>query len=74
MQRGGIDNISPYGSDAVAAAFTGWTPHQSQPRNKTLIIIDISVLEFYGYIKNIGKISMDILTKISVKKKLTKIL
>ena len=43
-------------------------------RKKILVITNISVLGFYGYIENIGKISMDILTKISVKRKLTKIL
>ena len=42
-----------------------------RPRNKISVITDISVLGFYG---NIGKISVDILTKISVMKKLTKIL
>ena len=43
-------------------------------KKKILVITDISVLGFYGYIGNIGKISMDILTKISVKRELTKIL
>ena len=28
--------------------------------------MNISVLEFYGYIENIGKISIDIFTKMSV--------
>ena len=41
---------------------------------KLSVITDISVLGFYGYIRNIGKISMDILKKISLKRKLTKIL
>lgn len=35
-------------------------------------IYDISIFEFYGYIKNINKISVDILTKISIKWKLFK--
>ena len=34
---------------------------------------DVSVLRFYRYIGNIGKISMDILTKISMEWKLLKI-
>ena len=33
---------------------------------------DILVLRFYGYIKNISKISMNILTKISMEQKLLK--
>ena len=35
--------------------------------------MDISVLGFYGYIENINKILVDILTKISVERKLFKI-
>ena len=42
-------------------------------RIKISVITDISILGFYRYIGNIGKISMDILTKISIKRKLTKI-
>ena len=34
---------------------------------------DISVLEFYGYIRNIGEISMNIFTQISMRQKLSKI-
>ena len=34
---------------------------------------DISILGFYEYIKNIGKISMDVLTKMLIKRKLFKI-
>ena len=37
-----------------------------------MVNTDISVLEFYGYIINIGEISVDILTKISMKQKLSK--
>ena len=40
-------------------------------RNKISVITDISILGFYGYI---NKISVNILTKISVKQKLIKIL
>ena len=43
-----------------------------QPRIKISVNTDISVLEFYGYIGNIGKILVNIFTKISVKQKLTK--
>ena len=35
--------------------------------------MDISVLGFYGYIGNIGEISMDIFHQISVRQKLSKI-
>ena len=42
-----------------------------EPRIKILVITDISVLGFYEYI---SKISVDILTKILVKRKSTKIL
>ena len=42
-----------------------------EPRIKILVITDISVLGFYEYI---DKISLDILTKILVKRKSTKIL
>ena len=35
--------------------------------------MDISLLGFYGYIENIGEISVDILTKISMRRKLFKI-
>ena len=38
-----------------------------------LVNTDISILGFYEYIGNIGKISVDILTKILVKQKLFKI-
>ena len=41
-------------------------------RIKILVNTDISILEFYGYIRSIGIISVDIFTKISVKQKLTK--
>ena len=36
-------------------------------RIKISVITDISVLRFYGYIGNINKIYVDILTKILVK-------
>ena len=36
------------------------------PRIKISVNTDISVIEFYGNIENIGKISVDIFTKISV--------
>ena len=38
-----------------------------------LVNMNISILGFYGYIENIGKISVDILAKILVKQKLFKI-
>ena len=38
-----------------------------------LVNIDISILRFYGYIRNIGEISIDIFTQISVRRKLFKI-
>ena len=38
----------------------------SQPRIKISVNTDISVIIFYGNIGNIGKISMDNFTKISV--------
>ena len=44
-------------------------PHQllfNAPRIKISVKMDISVNEFYGNIENIGKISVDIFTKISV--------
>ena len=44
----------------------------SQIRITISVITDISVLKFYEYIKNIGKISVDILIKILVNKKLTR--
>ena len=34
--------------------------------------MDIYVIEFYGYMKNIHKISVEIFTKISIKRKLKK--
>ena len=37
------------------------------------VIMDILVLQFYGYIGNIGEISMNIFSQISVEKKLLKI-
>ena len=37
-----------------------------QTRIKISVNTDISVIEFYGNIGNIGKISVDIFTKISV--------
>ena len=40
--------------------------NESQPRIKISVNTDISVIEFYGNIENIGKISVDIFTKISV--------
>ena len=43
------------------------------PWFEILVNTDISALEFYGYIGNIGEISMDILTKILVRGKLFKI-
>ena len=39
---------------------------QLQPRIKISVNTDISVIGFYGNIGNIGKISVDIFTKISV--------
>ena len=36
---------------------------------KISVNTDISVIEFYGIIENIGKISVDIFTKISVRLK-----
>ena len=44
-----------------------------QPRIKISVNTDISVLGFYEYIGNIGEISVDILTKISMRRKLFKI-
>ena len=41
---------------------------------KISVIMNIYVFGFYGYIENIDKILVDILKKISVKIKLTKIL
>ena len=49
-----------------------FTSHQAQlshPRIKILVNTDISVIGFYGNIGNIGKISVDIFTKISVRLK-----
>ena len=43
-------------------------------KDQISVITDVSVLRFYRYIENIGEISIDILTKISVKRKLTIIL
>ena len=43
--------------------------NESQPKIKISVNTDISVIEFYeniGNIENIGKISVDIFTKISV--------
>ena len=39
---------------------------QSQPRIKISVNMNISVIGFYGNIENIGKILMNIFTKISV--------
>ena len=44
-----------------------------QPRIKISVNTDISVLGFYEYIGNIGEISVNILTKISMRQKLFKI-
>ena len=43
------------------------------PRLEISINMDISILGFYRYIKNISKISMDVLIKMSIKQKLFKI-
>ena len=43
------------------------------PRIKISVNTDILVLGFYEYIENIGEISVDILTKISMRRKLFKI-
>ena len=43
------------------------------PRIEILVNTDISVLGFYGYIGNIGEISVDIFHQISVRQKLSKI-
>ena len=40
---------------------------------KILVNMEISILEFYGYIKIFNKISMNILTKILIRRKLIKI-
>ena len=38
----------------------------------SIISIDICLFEFYEYIRNTGKISMDILKKILIRRKLLK--
>ena len=43
------------------------------PRIEISINMDLLVLGFYGYIGNIGEISMDIFHQISVRQKLFKI-
>ena len=43
------------------------------PRLEISINMDISILGFYRYIKNISKISMGVLIKMSIKQKLFKI-
>ena len=47
--------------------------HQGQPRIEISVNTDISILGFYGYIENIGEISVDIFHQISVRQKLSKI-
>ena len=47
--------------------------HQGQPMIEISVNTDISVLRFYGYIGNIGEISVDIFHQISVRQKLSKI-
>ena len=60
-------------SRVVAAKICKEGSTQSQPRIEISVNTDISVLEFYGYIGNIGKISVDIFHQISVRQKLSKI-
>ena len=38
-----------------------------KPRIEISVFTDISVLRFYGYIGNIGEISVDIFSQISIK-------
>ena len=39
-----------------------------------LVNTDISILEFYEYIRNIGEISVDIFTQISIRQNNTKLM
>ena len=48
--------------------------YESQARLKISVSTDISILRFYGYIGYIGDISVDIFTRISIYRKLTKVL
>ena len=49
-----------------------WAP-MACPRIEISVFMDISVLRFYGYIGNIGEISVDIFSQISIESKLFKI-
>ena len=40
---------------------------------KISVIMNMSILRFYGYIENIGEISVDIFSQISIERKLFKI-
>ena len=40
---------------------------------KISVIMNMSILRFYGYIENIGEISVDIFSQISMEQKLFKI-
>ena len=51
----------------------GFETFYSKPMMKILVITNISVLRFYGYIRNIEKISVDIFSQILVERKLFKI-
>ena len=44
-----------------------------KPWIEILVNIDVSILGFYRYIGNVGKISVDIFTQILVRQKLSKI-